>query len=490
MHRLLLSLAVLVFAGATVIGGTGAFFSDEERSEGNVFAAGALDLKVDSVAHYNGLVCFDGLWHPEEVVEWDAVDGLQLKDSVTQQDVQDAIDAYNDELTNPMLNPFILAGSDCDGTWEETDLGPSHTFFDFTDLKPGDHGENTLSLHVYDNDAYACAVIDNMVDTEVGTCSEPEEEDGDTSCEDGDEGELSEYVRFLAWDDDGDNIWEDGEQVLFSNTEGPASDVLDGVSYPLYTPQTGPLQGTTTEYIGLYWCFGDIIVDENNYTLSCDGAPVDNVPQSDSLMADITFYVEQARNNENFVCPLPNNGSGDDDDDDLLDARTVVNDGWSPVDLDDLGGDSGKEWFAKSRNNNGGFEVAVGTTDAVRDDANTTWTGGVAYPFTLAYDHTSGMATYSAGGVSTTFLVGPGAFGRIGVNVKAPTGVTTSVADLVLDIANPLASSAVSVSAGTRHLLIDAIDLSQDWVLTGTHTFSDVGGAYSDENPAVQFSID
>ena len=45
--RILLGLAMIVFAGAVVAGATGAFFSDTETSNGNTFAAGNLDLSVD-----------------------------------------------------------------------------------------------------------------------------------------------------------------------------------------------------------------------------------------------------------------------------------------------------------------------------------------------------------------------------------------------------------------------------------------------------------
>ena len=76
--------------------------------------------------------------------------------------------------------------------------------------------------------------------------------------------------------------------------------MLDGVVYDLFTP-TNPFVGGDTEYLGVYWCYGDLTV--GTYTLSCDGAPVDNMTQSDSLTADISFYVEQARNNDAFVCP-------------------------------------------------------------------------------------------------------------------------------------------------------------------------------------------
>lgn len=268
MKRILLSVALVGAVTSAAVFATGAFFSDTETSEGNRFVSGAIDLLVDSEAHYAGMRCDDNQWVEE------------------------------DQGTS--TRPELL-GQECFGTWEETDLGLTHRFFDYFDLKPGDHGENTISLHVDNNDAYMCAIIDNMEDNDLGL-TEPEQEDGDDSDGPGN-GELSEEIRFFAWRDDGDNIWEDGELVLFSNTEGPASDVIDGVVYPMFTPETEVLPGDITQYIGLYWCYGAITVDEVNNTLSCDGGPVNNVSQTDELLADISFYVEQARNNEEFTCP-------------------------------------------------------------------------------------------------------------------------------------------------------------------------------------------
>lgn len=281
-RKILMSASVIAFVSALVFGGTQAFFSDEETSTGNLFAAGAIDLLVDSEAHYAGLVCSDdGVW----------------------------VYSNDDQVTTRE----DLVGQSCGGTWEESDLGPQHRFFDYGDLKPGDYGENTISLHVIDNDAYACAVIDNMQDNDNGL-TEPEEESGDNTGGVG-EGELSQELRFFAWSDNGgnagesnrgNNVWDPGEPMLFSNEEGPASDVIDGVVYPLYTPDMNNgavLQGTTTEYIGLYWCYGDIDVNEDGNELTCDGAGASNMTQTDSMSADITFYVEQARNNEDFECP-------------------------------------------------------------------------------------------------------------------------------------------------------------------------------------------
>lgn len=261
--KLLVSLGLVTLVVAAVVGGTTAFFSDTETSEGNTFTAGEIDLKVDSEAHYAGLVCVDGYWVEE-----------------------------GQETTRP-----DLVGVPCGGTWELTDLGSEYTFFNYGDLKPGDHGENTISLHVTSNPAYMCAIVDNMVDLDNGQ-TEPELEDGD---DDSVVGELSRELHFFAWEDDGDNVWEDGEMPLFSNEEGPASDVLDGRVYPMYTPDNGPFMPNETKYIGMYWCYGDVEVEE--YELSCSGEEVTNLTQTDSLTADITFYVEQARNNPDFECP-------------------------------------------------------------------------------------------------------------------------------------------------------------------------------------------
>jgi len=58
MKRILLSAGMIAVVGALAIGGTIAFYNDTETSTGNVFVAGAIDLKVDhTYAEYNGEVC-------------------------------------------------------------------------------------------------------------------------------------------------------------------------------------------------------------------------------------------------------------------------------------------------------------------------------------------------------------------------------------------------------------------------------------------------
>ena len=58
-------IAILGIIAIAAIGGTIAFFNDTETSEGNIFIAGTIDLKVDNSAYYNGYKC------NEETEKWE-----------------------------------------------------------------------------------------------------------------------------------------------------------------------------------------------------------------------------------------------------------------------------------------------------------------------------------------------------------------------------------------------------------------------------------
>lgn len=213
----------------------------------------------------------------------------------------DSVEMYKlncTEISFPELN-----GTPCNETWTLTDLGLTNQFFNFKDVKPGDQGENTVSLHVDSNDAYACLMIHNVKNDE-NDLTQPEKDAGDITSA---TGELAKNLNFFAWADDGDNIWEAGEQPLFNPEVGTGEALLNGKVYPLNLPPN-PLLAGTTKNIGLKWCAGMMTVDDSNHTITCDGTTVGNDAQTDSFTADLTFYVEQARNNPNFVCPpLPSN---------------------------------------------------------------------------------------------------------------------------------------------------------------------------------------
>lgn len=69
MKKILLSLGTIALVGVAVVGGTGAFFQDTETSTGNIFVAGAIDLKVDhTYAEYNGERCDDCVEGSSELI--------------------------------------------------------------------------------------------------------------------------------------------------------------------------------------------------------------------------------------------------------------------------------------------------------------------------------------------------------------------------------------------------------------------------------------
>ena len=279
--KILVSLSIIGIISAIAIGATTAYFSDTETSEGNTFTAGSIDLKVDNHCYYNGIECiFD---QSANKYCWDENNSGYCE---------------SEEET-------------CTCTWELKDLGDNDLFFDFSDLKPGDWGEDTVSLHVNNNDAWACVTFKEM-ESKDNTCTEPEGKDENKpspgQCDE--PGELAENLYFVFWVDDGDNVYEPLEEKII--TSGWASDLLPGsTTYPIAdntfsiagNPGT-PLTGGEDYHIGKMWCFGDLdwstATSSDNWT--CDGSGVGNAPQTDSLTGDVEFYVVQARNNSNFIC--------------------------------------------------------------------------------------------------------------------------------------------------------------------------------------------
>jgi predicted ribosomally synthesized peptide with SipW-like signal peptide len=247
MKKILLSVAVIAIVAIGAIGATRAFFSDTETSTGNTFTAGAIDLKIDSEQHYNNAICVDGKWEL----------------------------FGNEEATNPQ---YPVIGSDCGGTWGQDGDGvdiTSEKFFAFNDIKPGDEGENTVSIHVSNNDAYVCVAVTNLASADNDQ-TEPESEVDDDS----DEGELDEEMIWKIWRDDGDNIWQSTEEVLAYGA--PTAGVL-----ALYDSNSTSLTAGETAYLGVSW---ELPWSSGNET------------QTDSLTGDISFYTVQSRNNDGFKC--------------------------------------------------------------------------------------------------------------------------------------------------------------------------------------------
>ncbi len=291
--KVLLSLGIIAVVSAVAISGTGAFFSDSETSTGNTFTAGSIDLKVDSTAHYAGLIC------------------------VATGEDQSGNPTYTWELEDPQVpttRPDLL-DQPCSGTWALKDLNPQlDKFFNLSDIKPGDDGENTVSIHIDNNPAYACVDITNIQNND-NTHIQPEINAGDATAGPIGEGELGQNLNFLVWLDqgatpgfsgddvgEGDNIWGVGEPLL---TQGTAPSTNQ--TYTLADSDTAPLPGGTTGYLGVAWCAGTW-TNVGPGTSTCDGSTMGNEAQTDSYSADLTFRVEQARNNGEFQCTPPEEG--------------------------------------------------------------------------------------------------------------------------------------------------------------------------------------
>lgn len=267
--RILTSIFLISLISFFAVNLTNSFFSDTESSNGNTLAAGKVDLKIDNTSYYNGVLNETTTWGPQDLVD--------------------------------------------------------HKFFDFSDLKPSDWGEDTISITVDDNDAWLCADIDVTQDDD-NDCNEPELID-DPSCTPDDDdlfdGEVGSLVNMVFWVDDGDNVFETDEEEQIIN-EGTVIDILTDTSWALAQSdqegrilldanlnEDGSAKGGDTYYIAKYWCFGEltkepVIPGENSPTdnsgFTCNGDDINNAPQTDSLLADISFYATQARNNEGFNC--------------------------------------------------------------------------------------------------------------------------------------------------------------------------------------------
>ena len=294
MKKILISLFSIGVVAIVAVFATQAFFSDEEVSRGNILAAGAIDLGVDNHSFYNGLLNDGTTWR----VDYDLSDD------------------------------------------------PPRQFFNFADVKPGDWGEDTISLHVKDNEAWLCADVTLTSDDDNGLV-DPEEDDGDVTPGVG-EGELADAISWYWWADDGDNVLEScvSEVVVIQGDDPNTPEVEQEYQVPcvderllpagplgalsvgqtakvtladsirnIWTNSSGdPLDAQDVVFLGKAWCFGSSTMEPypqdggnrqngpDDRPVVCDGTGVNNLAQTDSFTADIAFRAVQSRHNESFVC--------------------------------------------------------------------------------------------------------------------------------------------------------------------------------------------
>lgn len=187
-------------------------------------------------------------------------------------------------------------------TWSLKNLHPyADKFFNFDDVKPGDHGTTTISFHV-NKDAWVCLDFEKLKEYENGQ-NEPEME-ADASGG-ANSGELADGTEFFAWYDDGDNVFEAGEQAIFGTTTGKqaATKVFNNKTYPLADSVVGgAFTASTTRYVGITWCAGDLTVNVATAAIQCDGEALGNEAQTDSFSVDVSIRAEGAKDNKKFKC--------------------------------------------------------------------------------------------------------------------------------------------------------------------------------------------
>jgi predicted ribosomally synthesized peptide with SipW-like signal peptide len=229
--------------------------------------------------------------------------------------------AYFSDVETSTGNTFT-AGTldliiDIDGVLQPNPfVGP---IFEQEDMKPGDNGEKTLSLHV-DNDA--CGFISIAIDTDFdNTCTEPEGKDEDPAggvCDA--DGELNDEVNWVIWRDEGSV---EGWQCNTDNPPTPTADpeigcgadpqegnnIWDDTVYEILLTEGsltemenwgfGGIKASDIQYYGFAWCFGEW------NGASCDGSIPLNEAQSDSFTATMTITANQYRNQYGTIADFP-----------------------------------------------------------------------------------------------------------------------------------------------------------------------------------------
>jgi Ca-activated chloride channel family protein len=197
-RKVLAGLGAVGVASAGAGLGTTAYFNDTESFNNNTLTAGELDLKLDYKSTYLG-----GPGRLEDIEAMGYLDAEDLGDGrylldqapspADMQAWEDLVTGEEFDFCSPEADEFLVNG---DGI----------PVFTLDDVKPGDSGEVTISIHICDNPAFLYLAGELTENAENGQ-SEPElnAEGEDT---DG-VGELADAIEVCVWyDEDCDNVYE------------------------------------------------------------------------------------------------------------------------------------------------------------------------------------------------------------------------------------------------------------------------------------------
>ena len=212
-RKLLAGLGAVGVASAGAGLGTTAYFNDTESFQNNSLTAGEFDLKVDWQHEYYG---------PSE--SWEPVNAYPDTDGDGVQDILETRDEIAQrEYGNMVLSDLTAAEREAveqEFRAQFADLPDDFEMpvIDLQDVKPGDKGEITISMHLFDNPGYIWFGGSLLEDSDNGI-SEPESEVDDTP----NSGDLAEAIQAKLWyDDDCDNKHDTGNacmQLVVDNTD-------------------------------------------------------------------------------------------------------------------------------------------------------------------------------------------------------------------------------------------------------------------------------
>jgi predicted ribosomally synthesized peptide with SipW-like signal peptide len=243
-RRLLAGLGTVGVASAGAGLGTTAYFSDRETFEANELTAGEFDLMVDWQVTYTGPDGFEYVTASPDEFRNDGIDSFattrfgtritggdgvrdplfsraELADNLFGSDYGSLTDSQRDQVESVFRSQFSNVPADL------AEAGP---VLDLEDVKPGDSGTVSVSLHLFDNPGYVW-LNGGLVEARENGRTEPEASDGDetgaadevATTLDGDV-ELLDEIRATIWyDHDGDATVGADEPVLLGGNDDPTA---------------------------------------------------------------------------------------------------------------------------------------------------------------------------------------------------------------------------------------------------------------------------
>ena len=204
-RKLLAGLGAVGVASAGAGLGTTAYFNDTETFAGNSLTAGEFDLLVDWQQTYDygeGHTFVSA--HPDH--DGDGEQSIAADNDAGQirySDFPDEEDEDSNGANIPVLNCENIPPLD------EADFGTDPvtgeemgTLVQFSDVKPGDSGEITFSLHLCDNPGYIWMQADNVSE------SEGVDTDAELAVDPDNLGDLGDAIEARLWyDEDCDNVY-------------------------------------------------------------------------------------------------------------------------------------------------------------------------------------------------------------------------------------------------------------------------------------------